>query len=254
MLQWLERDPVLNTVPLTVLHRLRLGQFSDGALLGRLTDDGVVAGVAIRTPPYPLLLGAIPEGSAKALAETLRDHDLPGVNGPLAQADAFAASWHRPETGRMSQRLYFLDTLTAPAAEGEARVAVAGDIAFVVEWYSAFLAEAEPANAGDDPTSQVTVRIRAGEILLWEADGRPVAVAAFSTPLAGMSRIGPVYTLPNARGKGYGSAVTHAASRAAQRAGAGRVLLLTDLANPTSNSIYQAIGYRPVSDYASVRF
>jgi predicted GNAT family acetyltransferase len=73
-------------------------------------------------------------------------------------------------------------------------------------------------------------------------------MAGASPVVAGMARIGPVYTPPAARGRGYGSAVTAAASADAIRRGAEQVLLYTDLAHPTSNAIYQRLGYRPVAD------
>ena len=64
----------------------------------------------------------------------------------------------------------------------------------------------------------------------------------------------PVYTPPEHRGTGYGSAVTAAVSQHALDAGARDVILFTDLANPTSNSIYQKIGYRPVYDSTELEF
>lgn len=75
-----------------------------------------------------------------------------------------------------------------------------------------------------------------------------MSLAAFSRPIAGASRVGPVYTPPAVRGRGYAAGVTHAASGAAHAAGAREVLLFTDLANPTSNGIYQRAGYVPVED------
>jgi predicted GNAT family acetyltransferase len=69
-----------------------------------------------------------------------------------------------------------------------------------------------------------------------------------------MLRIGPVYTPPEFRGSGYASAVTAAVSLRAREAGAEEVLLCTDLANPTSNSIYRRIGYRPVEDRVVLGF
>jgi predicted GNAT family acetyltransferase len=89
---------------------------------------------------------------------------------------------------------------------------------------------------------------------LWEVGGEVVSYAVAGAPADGMSRVGPVYTPPAHRGKGYGSAVTAAASQWAVDAGAENVLLFTDLANPTSNSIYQAIGYRPVYDATELEF
>ena len=68
------------------------------------------------------------------------------------------------------------------------------------------------------------------------------------------TRIGPVYTPPSERGHGYASALVAAASQAQLDEGLAFCFLFTDLANPTSNHIYQAIGYEPVTDidaYAS---
>ncbi|MEV7967093.1 GNAT family N-acetyltransferase [Sphaerisporangium sp. NPDC088356] len=250
--EWLRRDPVRNTVPLTVLGRVRHGLWSDGLMLGRLTDGGEVRGAVVNTPPYPLLLGDIPLGSVPSLAEALRDRALSGVSGPLAQATAFVSASGRQETARSSQRLYRLDTLRPASSTGTARPAGDADVHLAVEFVRAFTEEADPRASREDPLPQVKLRIGQGEFVLWEDGGRPVAMAGFSRPITGMSRIGPVYTPPGLRGRGYGSAVTHAATRAAGEAGADLLLLFTDLANPTSNSIYQALGYRPVADYASI--
>jgi predicted GNAT family acetyltransferase len=63
-----------------------------------------------------------------------------------------------------------------------------------------------------------------------------------------MVRVGPVYTPPELRGRGYAGAATAAASQAALDVGVREVVLYTDLANPTSNALYQRLGYRPVED------
>lgn len=248
---WLRRDPVRNTVPLTVLARLRQGLWADGFLLGWLTGGGEVCGVVIHTPPHPLVLGDIPHESVAPLARELRDRDFPAVHGPLAQADAFASAGGL-ETARLSQRLYRLGTLWPPSCAVSSRFATDDDTALIVEWTHAFIEETEGRPSPDDPLPQVRNRIGLGEIVVGEAGGRPVSLAGSSSPITGMSRIGPVYTPVESRGRGFGSAVTHAATRAAQEAGADLLLLFTDLANPTSNSIYQALGYEPVADYASI--
>lgn len=74
------------------------------------------------------------------------------------------------------------------------------------------------------------------------------------TLIAGQVRIAPVYTPSHLRGHGYASAVTAAVTQAALNIGADNVLLFTDLANPTSNALYQRLGYRPVADFMSCRF
>jgi predicted GNAT family acetyltransferase len=90
-------------------------------------------------------------------------------------------------------------------------------------------------------------RIGYGGLTVWEVDGVPVSMAGRTRPAAGMLRVGPVYTPVELRRRGYAAAVTAAVSRAAQDI-ADEVLLFTDMANPTSNSIYQRLGYRPIAD------
>jgi predicted GNAT family acetyltransferase len=81
-----------------------------------------------------------------------------------------------------------------------------------------------------------------------------VSMATTTSVISGMSRIAPVYTPPEHRGHGYGSAVTADAARWALDHDAEHVLLFTDLANPVSNSIYQRIGFVPVADALDVTF
>lgn len=83
---------------------------------------------------------------------------------------------------------------------------------------------------------------------LWRDEDTVVSLAGVSAPAAGVARVGPVYTPPAYRRRGYGAAVTAKATAAALSAGAHYVVLYTDLANPTSNSIYQRIGYKPDHD------
>ena len=133
-------------------------------------------------------------------------------------------------------------------------MATIDDTGLVQAWFGAFHDEAMPDRPAGGTDEMVARRVAAGLLLLWEDGGQPVALAGFSRPSAGVSRIGPVYTPPDARRRGYGTAVTAAATRAALDLGAADVVLYTDLANPTSNSIYQRIGYRPDHDAEERRF
>jgi RimJ/RimL family protein N-acetyltransferase len=142
------------------------------------------------------------------------------------------------------------------------------DAALVRGWYSAFAAE---AGTGEAPTALIDERLRAGLLMLWEAEARerprgglpdaralddrePVSLAAMTAVIAGTARIGPVYTPRRFRGRGYGSGVTAAITQHAERQGAESVVLFTDLANPTSNSIYRRLGYEPVEDRVLITY
>jgi predicted GNAT family acetyltransferase len=79
-------------------------------------------------------------------------------------------------------------------------------------------------------------------------------MAGYAGPTPHGIRIGPVYTPPGQRGRGYASACVARLSQDMLDAGRTYCFLYTDLTNPTSNHIYQQIGYEPVCDVAEYRF
>jgi RimJ/RimL family protein N-acetyltransferase len=254
---FLRADPVENTVPLGVVESLRasgVGAFGEGPLFGWWHSDAGVRGALLQTGTFPLLLSEMPDHAAAALADELagRGVDLPGVTGHPTASRAFADIWEK-RTGaiaevRMRQRLFRLERLEPPEPrpDGTPRVATAADHALVLDWFTAF--EEEASGGGQVNATLIDDRIGYGGVLLWEAEGRPVTVAGRTRVVSGMARIGPVYTPPEHRRRGYGAAVTAALTQATLDAGASHVVLFTDLANPTSNGIYQRIGFRAVSD------
>ncbi|MEU6476156.1 GNAT family N-acetyltransferase [Streptomyces sp. NPDC047017] len=264
---FLRSRPATHTVQLTVTENLRArgGRIYGGAVpeFGVLPGDGGhgVAAAFLRTPPHPLVLTPLTGEQADALAGQLSAREVPGagltgVNADRDTAAAFAAAWQR-RTGAASSlgkrlRLYRLAGLTVPSPEppGRARTAGAADGELLARWYVEFCAGVgEPA--ARDPEEWADERVVRADILLWELpDGTPVAMAGRSPLVAGQVRVNAVYTPAHLRRRGYAGAVTAEASRAALAAGAAEVLLFTDLANPTSNALYQRIGYRPVSDFA----
>ncbi|MGW0485103.1 GNAT family N-acetyltransferase [Nonomuraea sp. NPDC003214] len=244
-------DPVGNTVLLTVLADLRQGMPADGARFGWWTDGGQVRGAAFHTPPRPVCLGLMPAEAVPPLVEALGG-DIPEVVGPLELTRAVARALGR--TGDvLAERLYRLGTLTTPGVPGAGRLATGADLPVLIAWTQAFFAEVR-LNAGEDLVTHTARRLAARELFLWEDDGAPVSLAALSPAAGGVCRIGPVYTPPSRRRRGYGAAVTAFASRTGLAERCDQVVLFTDLANPTSNAIYRSIGFEPVSDYAQVTF
>ncbi|MFE4701001.1 GNAT family N-acetyltransferase [Streptomyces sp. NPDC056738] len=263
---FLRSRPARHTVALTVTEALRrrgMSQYGkDAPVFGALERDGAVRAAFFRTPPYRLNLTSLDERGAETLAALLADAgiEVPGVSADTDTVEAFAAAWGRRTGARTvplrSERLYRLDELAVPepAPPGRPRVADAGDRDLLARWYTEF-AEAIGEGAHRESGSWADDRISYGGITLWEdAEGTPVAMAGATPPVAGQLRVAPVYTPAHLRGRGYAGAVTAEVSRAAVASGVGEVLLFTDLANPTSNGLYQRIGYRPVSDFATYDF
>jgi ribosomal protein S18 acetylase RimI-like enzyme len=256
----LAASPVENTVALTVIESVRGGRrwSEEPMLFGWYEAAGEVRGAVSLTPPYELLLAVVPGDSVAELVAALRDRgvDVPGANGAETVVDRFAALWtsgtdlHAVPT--LQLRLYRLQALEhPPSPPGRARPANGRDLELAVRWKREFAAEAGVPSG--DAESVMRTRIAAGRVWVWDDDRTPVALAARTPPAAGVARIVAVYTPPDRRRRGYGAAVTAACVEDAVARGE-QVVLFTDLANPTSNSVYRRIGFRPVGDYRVVRF
>jgi predicted GNAT family acetyltransferase len=259
----LAAEPAEQTVALTVVDAIRDGtRWADGSALFALCEDGgTVRGAALMTPPFELLLAAVPDDAVAGLAAALRDAgaDVPGVNGDVDVVERFAAAWvaGTPLRARrtMEQRLYVLGTLEPPdpPPPGRARPAREDELALAAGFVRAF--DAEAGAHGEEPDAFVRERHGGGRLWLWEdPTGAVVSMAARTPTAVGVARIAPVYTPPAQRRRGFGAAVTAACTADALARGADQVVLFTDLANPTSNAVYQRIGFRPLRDRRVVRF
>lgn len=232
--------------------------------LGAIRRGDRVTAAALMTPPWNLVLSCTADpGAIAALVADLGDAGIPipGVTGPIDEARALAQAWCGPRglVSRIAvaERIYRLERVVPPAGvAGQARLATLDDRDLLVEWVDAFLVEALERRSLEEAAILVDRSFRAGTRTwyLWEDGGRPVSVAASAGPTPNGIRIGPVYTPPALRRHGYASAVTAAASQAELDHGRRFVFLFTDLSNPTSNKIYQQIGYEPVIDVDQIQF
>jgi hypothetical protein len=274
---YLAADPVLTTVVGSVTRRALRDPVDSRPLDGHPRwwavargDDGEVVGAAMRTAPFephPPYVLPMPGEAARALARVMveRGEAPGGVNGALPAARTVADEVARL-TGRGVEthehlRLLELADLRLPLGPpGRLRAATAGDADLVLDWFRAFgAAAAEQAGRGgahQGPTEtfsreDVVARIEDGVVWLWEDGGEPVHLTAANLPADGVARIGPVYTPTAARGRGYASRAVAEVS-ALLVAGGSRCCLFTDRANPTSNKIYEAIGYRPVAEMVTL--
>jgi RimJ/RimL family protein N-acetyltransferase len=262
---FLTSHPVQNTIQLSAAEKMRArgaSAFGETApLFGWWrSGTGEITATLLHTPPYPVLLTPLPGQAAGPLAKALagRGRKLGGVNAPERDAAQFAAAWSRL-TGASWQesrrsRLFRLGQLRPPAPHpgGAARVAAEADRALLESWLAAFAQDL--GGSPEQPADLVDDRLSYQGLTLWEADGAAVSLAGRHRPAAGVVRVSPVYTPPERRRQGYAGAVTAAVSQAALDAGAEHVVLFTDLANPTSNALYQRLGYRPVEDSVVLRF
>jgi predicted GNAT family acetyltransferase len=224
-------------------------------------DEGEPVLVALMTPPHNLLLSYTerPEAVALVASDLLEGQwTPPGVTGPVSVAEEFATLW-KERTGRghtvaMAQGIYKLERVCWPkAVPGHLRRATDADRSLLRDWFTGFFLEAT-GDAGDPDVSLdrfMTTPTRG--LYVWD-DGEPASMAGCAGPTPHGIRIGAVYTPPEKRRHGYASACVAALSQLMLDSGRQFCFLYTDLANPTSNHIYQEIGYEPVAESVELRF
>lgn len=274
--EYLAADPVVTTVIASVTQRLALaderglppGEHPRWWALVR-DEEGAVSGVAMRTAPFephPLYVLPMPDDAAVELARLMheRGEAIGGVNGALPAARVVAEETARLAGGEVRVhehlRLFELGELVVPPSPpGRLRLATPDDVDLALAWFHAFgMAAAEQAGrdephaAPDLTADEMLLRIEQGVVWFWEDErGERVHLTGANPPAHGVTRIGPVYTPIGHRGDGYASAAVAEVSRQYVEQGV-RCCLFTDQANPTSNKIYQALGYQPVADMVNL--
>jgi predicted GNAT family acetyltransferase len=233
------------------------GVYKQEPYLAAMVDHEHVVGAAVRTPPWELLLSEIDDARAVDLVVQDRSSEvLPGVTGPSRMAARFADLWSK-QTGTpvrlaMQERAFVLAQVRHPRlAPGRMRKAQPSDRALLRQWLEEFVDEALAGHHPSGDLDALAERWAAGEqrtMQLWMDNGLPVSMAGVGARTPNGVRIGPVYTPRDLRGRGYASNLVAGACTDALAGGSRLCFLFTDLANPTSNHIYQDIGFEPVTD------
>jgi len=226
--------------------------------LKTVEDEHGLILAAVMTPPHKLVVyghqGNLDGGTRMLVGDLISEGwKVPGVLGPSEAAKGVAERWAEVTGVRYRlerrQRVYKLWEVVSPVPErGRLRLATEPDIELVTQWWCEFhrglFGETDQEEAG----RAARFRVGEGDIYLWE-NGQPVSMAMKTRPTRKGISLSSVYTPPELRRRGYATACVGELSRMLLEAGWEFCALFADLANATSNRIYQRIGYRPVCDY-----
>jgi GNAT superfamily N-acetyltransferase len=263
----LERDEARNQLPLGIAGTLTARPDAFEVVRFWVVRDGVdPVAAAVRTEPFNLVLGdPSSEAALGPLLEAILadDPEVPGIVGnvPFVEtaAERLAGASGRTAERILSQGVYGLTSVRDVArAPGEPHPAGPRDRGLLLDWLRAFATESLP-----DPDEAFRRMVRNFEsrfgigsagFWLWEDGGQPVSLAGFSGPTRTGIRIGPVYTPPEHRKRGYATTLVADLSSWLLGHGHRACFLYTDLANRTSNRIYVEIGYERVCDAMEFSF
>ena len=263
----LEHDEARNQLPLAIAATLTVHpEAYDVVRFWVALDGDRPIAAALRTEPHNLVF-ADPEPGAELgplLAAVLDDDpEVPGIVGNEPGVDAAASLLTEP-SGRPAERVldqgvYALtwveDVSRAPGAH---RRADESDRPLLLDWLVAFEKEALPHHESDLAAHERVLDTRFSSedsgLWLWEDGGVPVSLAGFSGRTPNGIRVGPVYTPPSHRRRGYATTLVADLSQWLLGQGHRWCFLYTDLSNPTSNHVYETIGYRQVAEAVEFRF
>jgi GNAT superfamily N-acetyltransferase len=222
-------------------------------------EDGTeVVAAAQHTPPHGAYVSTGLAEAMRALARILWQlrPGLPGVAGLDTSPQEFADEWSRlggpKATPTMGLGLYAADEVNIPSGiPGQLRLATDADAWLLRGWADQFWAEAGARAYGND---EIGPRIKTGLLFVWEVDDVVVSMAAVTVAQGGVSRVGLVYTPAQNRRRGFASGCVASLTQRELAVPGRTCMLYTDLANPTSNTIYQEVGYRRAGDAVELRF
>jgi predicted GNAT family acetyltransferase len=229
---------------------------------------------AVRTPPFNLILSDAAEDAAlDVLIDTLGpvSSEIPGVIGNRPTVDAFVERWRRASGVSVEVRMRLgvfeaWEVHVVPRARGAVGRADSSDRELVGAWVNAFEREAIPHQVieeeeedenGDGTDLALGLRLSGDESAgywLLRVDGEPVSLAGFGGRTPNGIRINAVYTPPEHRRHGYATSLVTQLTEHLLSSGRRFCFLYTDLANPTSNAIYERIGYRRVCESREYAF
>jgi predicted GNAT family acetyltransferase len=251
----LEENEAENSLLLGLLGRVQCDSSPSSLLLAEIKWSDTTIGAAFYSGKNLILSRDVEAAIEPLIANlTTRQMNVPGVVGPAEVVEAFHTSWAHARQCRamlsMEQGIYQLTRIVCPATvPGRMRSMTERDIDLIAEWLQSFHVEAVPQEVVTREEAQRSAETRphGGMTFLWDLDGTCVAMASLARPTRRGITINGVYTPPQYRRHGYATALVAAVSAEGLSRGKEFCTLYTDLLNPTSNSIYQKIGYVWVS-------
>jgi len=235
-------------------------------IMATVADGCQISLVALMTPPFGITLYAINNkinhDAVKILVEGLIANNIPvpGVVTEKSLAEAFTTAYCSAKSLThhitMSQRIYELTTVNPNIPKiGRFRPAKEQDLSFLPYWIVDFHSNAGSTTQISDDIEQYKHHIDSGRLhMLEDISGTVVSMTKITREMVSAAGVALVYTPPYFRGHGYASSVVAQISQLWLDKGFTRCVLYTDLANPTSNSIYQKIGYVPICDSLEITF
>ena len=214
-------------------------------------------GIAIRTAPYGYVISPMSQEVTMALLAqiTVIDSKADEFSGPKSVINIIENNLRLKPEKIESELIYKLTTLNDIALQGVVRVAAKEDYELVLDWMNAFMEET--GITFYDLENVINTALMRGAYCFLEIDSSPVSMGGSSAVIEVLGqkigRVGPIWTPKEFRKHGYASSITYHLTQKLLAEGA-TPALYTQAENPTSNKIYQNLGYELVDEIRRIKF
>lgn len=260
----LEQSEAANNLMLGIIERgIRMHTADEWLMAVIETAKGRIALIALMTPPHNLIIAQgeedVTDEALGTLVKALEGEsiEIPGLLAEKALARAFAAQMEKHCGGTfevtMEERVYELRRVSPVKRVGTLRAVHEKDLHFLPYWLGGFHADALGA-AFTVELEAAQKHLERGSLYVLEDEGMPVCIAGASRKTPHGRTLGPVYTPPFLRGRGYATSCVAQLSQKLLDEGNDYCALFTDLSNPASNGAYMKAGYQPIADYTQMRY
>lgn len=259
-----EREDVYSLF-LGVLQAIKAGRY-DNPLMATIEEDGEVLALVQMTPPHPLNLIIVDESRLEANMDVVIKNllalgtEVRSVVSLKPWAYCFAEKWEA-ETGKtrqllMDQGVYRLNEVNEALdpSPGSWRLAEERDCPLIEKWFTLFEEDTGlPISPALDVKKRVALFIAEREVFLWEYHGKVVSMMKKARPTKHGVTVSFVFTPKEERKRGYARTMVATCSIELLKS-YDFCVLYTDLLNPTSNKIYQEIGFKRIADSVQLGF
>jgi len=267
---YLIENEAKNILLFSILNSLKENAHQYGTedpFLAIVQKNNDISLVILRTPPFNLVLGHTKNlESIKILVKELnkKNIELPGVLGFEEGADYFAKLWKEEKHVQaklvMNERIYQLSSINEiTLGDKEFGFATEEYKDLIIKWAKNFIEEALKDEENPEIINNYIDHIRNDisnrKIYLLFHNDEPVCMARKAGKTPNGNLVNFVYTPPDLRRRGFATeCVAKLSEKLLEQKDNKFCFLFTDLSNPTSNSIYKKIGYRPIIDFHQYKF
>ena len=232
----------------------------EGCVFINAVYDKQIQASSIKTFSKAIVSGTTKElEPVKALADYYLAHgiSLAGCVGERFYSLEFSNFYGKQQKHDRTMIVHKLTSVNKLSlSTGKLVPATTNDLDLLVDWTINFEEDTQtfPRQSRERILKSTQTRLNSGHIFKWVDQGETVSIAAIVRQTKNFGIIGLVYTPDPWRGRGYATSCVQQLSEQILQSGLKCCGLFTDKANPTSNHIYQKIGYFPTVEFSDIEY